>query len=161
MQEQFKANPNPIEGIIKKLSSGITMQDVPKILQDAANKREDIEKSFQKDRSNVADMLHKVKLVFEMIKNKDFNMGWPTKVIALAALLYFVMPFDLSFDYIPFIGYLDDALVFSVALRMISGEVERYSKFRRNDFQDKGKLNTRPVADNKNTTTALTGAPAH
>lgn len=161
MQEQFKANPNPIEGIIQKLSKGITMQDVPKILSDAASKREDIEKSFQKDRSNVSDMLHKVKLVFEMIKNKDFNMGWPTKVIALAALLYFVMPFDLSFDYIPFIGYLDDALVFSVAMRMISSEIERYSKFRRDDFQDKGRLDTRPVADNENTTTALTGAPAH
>ncbi|MES2764528.1 MAG: YkvA family protein [Bacteroidota bacterium] len=161
MQEQFKANPNPIEGIIQKLSSGITMNDVPKILSDAASKREDIEKSFQKDRSNVSDMLHKIKLVFEMIKNKDFNMGWPTKVIALAALLYFIMPFDLSFDYIPFIGYLDDALVFSVAMRMISGEIERYSKFRRNDFQQKGRLDTRPVADNENTTTALTGAPAH
>ncbi len=161
MQEQFKANPNPIEGIINKLAGGIKMNDVPKILSDAASKREDIEKSFQKDRSNVSDMLHKIKLVFEMIKNKDFNMGWPTKVIALAALLYFIMPFDLSFDYIPFIGYLDDALVFSVAMRMISGEIERYSTFRRNDFQEKGRLDTRPVADNENTTTALTGAPAH
>jgi uncharacterized membrane protein YkvA (DUF1232 family) len=39
------------------------------------------------------------------------------------ALAYFIMPFDLIPDFIPFVAHIDDAAVMLVALRMVSHRV--------------------------------------
>lgn len=50
----------------------------------------------------------------------------PLKAIVsvVAALLYFLNPFDLVPDFIPFIGYLDDVAVVAYVMRKLHGEVE-------------------------------------
>jgi len=45
------------------------------------------------------------------------------KAILLAALAYFVMPFDLIPDMLAGIGYADDAAVLALALRAVSGAI--------------------------------------
>ncbi|HEY2070549.1 MAG TPA: YkvA family protein [Rhizomicrobium sp.] len=51
------------------------------------------------------------------------------KGILLAALAYFVMPFDAIPDFLPIIGFSDDAAVMALAFRMVSKSVkERHFK---------------------------------
>ncbi len=52
----------------------------------------------------------------------------PLKAIVLivAAVLYFLNPLDLIPDFIPVIGYLDDAAVLGYVLRTLHAELERY-----------------------------------
>jgi uncharacterized membrane protein YkvA (DUF1232 family) len=38
---------------------------------------------------------------------------------AIAVVVYFLMPFDAVFDFVPVIGYLDDAVVVLVGMRKI------------------------------------------
>ncbi|HYV50863.1 MAG TPA: DUF1232 domain-containing protein, partial [Dongiaceae bacterium] len=38
-------------------------------------------------------------------------MGWPAKVILLLVIAYVLSPIDLIPDWIPVLGYLDDAIV--------------------------------------------------
>jgi len=49
----------------------------------------------------------------------------PTRVrgILLAALAYFVMPFDIIPDFLAVIGYSDDIAVLTVAFQMVSGHI--------------------------------------
>ncbi|MFL6590557.1 MAG: YkvA family protein [Chthoniobacterales bacterium] len=44
----------------------------------------------------------------------------------IAAIIYFVSPFDVIPDYIPILGHIDDAVVVSLALRSVRGDLEAF-----------------------------------
>lgn len=52
------------------------------------------------------------------------------RLVIAAALVYFLLPVDVTFDFIPAIGYTDDYLVAALALRLCGGEVDRYIEFK-------------------------------
>jgi uncharacterized membrane protein YkvA (DUF1232 family) len=45
------------------------------------------------------------------------------KAALIAALAYFVLPFDVVPDILPLVGYSDDAAVLVTALRMVAGHI--------------------------------------
>ena len=51
-------------------------------------------------------------------------------VTILAAVLYFVTPFDVVFDYIPVVGLLDDATVIAFALRSTRETLDAFRQWR-------------------------------
>jgi uncharacterized membrane protein YkvA (DUF1232 family) len=51
--------------------------------------------------------------------------------IIVASVAYFVMPFDVIPDWILGLGFLDDAYVIGIALRTVSGELERFVSWER------------------------------
>lgn len=54
------------------------------------------------------------------------KIPWKAIVSVVAALLYFVMPLDAIPDFIPVIGYLDDAAVVAYVMRMLHGEITTF-----------------------------------
>lgn len=77
----------------------------------------------------IGEMIERVKLLFRMIRDKEYSVDFKTKALIAAGLAYFVLPTDLIPDFIPGIGYLDDALVLSTLWRLVSDEVDRYVSF--------------------------------
>jgi len=65
--------------------------------------------------------------------------GTPTRVrvTLMAALAYFVMPFDVLPDFIALLGYTDDAAVFWAAWRSVSGHVTDTHRARARAFLGK------------------------
>ena len=51
---------------------------------------------------------------------------WRSLVLAVGALLYFVSPVDLVPDFIPILGFADDAAVVAFVLRAIRGDLETF-----------------------------------
>jgi uncharacterized membrane protein YkvA (DUF1232 family) len=51
---------------------------------------------------------------------------WKSMVLITAALIYFVSPFDAIADFLPLIGFIDDAAVISVVFASISKDVEKF-----------------------------------
>jgi uncharacterized membrane protein YkvA (DUF1232 family) len=47
------------------------------------------------------------------------------KAVLVGALVYFVMPDDLVPDYLPIIGFADDAAVFGLAIKLMSSHIAR------------------------------------
>jgi uncharacterized membrane protein YkvA (DUF1232 family) len=45
-----------------------------------------------------------------------------------ATLLYVLTPVDLVPDFIPFVGFVDDATIFGVCLNLVRSELKKYSK---------------------------------
>jgi uncharacterized membrane protein YkvA (DUF1232 family) len=58
---------------------------------------------------------------------RDYTEISPKALVALlAALIYFVNPFDLISDFIPFIGMLDDIAVITYVVNLFNKEIERF-----------------------------------
>lgn len=109
----------------KKFSS----EDITKLL----SKGQALKDKF-KSHKKLSKFLGEFKLLFSMIK--DYAKGnyktIPWYIISSigATLLYVLLPFDAIPDFIPGLGYIDDAAVFSLCLRMASTEIERYRKWK-------------------------------
>ena len=54
------------------------------------------------------------------------DIPWQTIVLAIAALIYFVSPFDLIPDFIPVAGYLDDVAVISFVVDSIKTDLDKF-----------------------------------
>lgn len=74
----------------------------------------------------IGTMLERVRTIYDMLRDRDYRISLRTKALVGAALLYFVLPTDIVPDFIPGIGYIDDALVLSTLWKMIGGEIEAY-----------------------------------
>ena len=58
----------------------------------------------------------------------------PYKVIlaVVSVLIYWIAPVDLIPDFIPGIGYVDDAAVVALALKLIKDDLDTYKEWKKN-----------------------------
>ena len=114
---------------LKKGALRITEEDVQKVL----DRREKIEKKF-KSEGPLGRFVADAKLMFALVR--DYANGsyrrvpfWTIAAI-VAALLYVLSPIDLIPDFIPIIGYVDDALVVSACLAMVKQDLHAYRNWK-------------------------------
>jgi len=81
------------------------------------------------------DIATSIELIKDFIDGKYRRVPVPVIVSTLAAILYLLSPFDLIPDFIPGIGWIDDAVVFSLVLNLgLAAELEKYRKWKK--FQE-------------------------
>lgn len=118
-----------------ELESGaaqVTARDV----RDLSDRSDDVERRLKRLRGTaMRRAIRDIRLLFGMVR--DYARGRypriPWNVIAAAgfAVLYFLNPFDLIPDFIPGVGYLDDATLVGFAVASIRAEVRKYARWRR------------------------------
>lgn len=59
---------------------------------------------------------------------KNNQLPADVKVLVSATLLYFVIPTDLIFDFLPGVGLIDDFIVISAIVRKLSKTISSYEK---------------------------------
>ena len=67
-----------------------------------------------------------VRMVRCTASREYLNTPWQSIVLITAALIYFVSPFDAIADFLPVIGFIDDAAVISAVFAAISKDVEKF-----------------------------------
>jgi uncharacterized membrane protein YkvA (DUF1232 family) len=77
-------------------------------------------------RNPAKGLLHNIKLLVTMLRDKNFHMERSSRLLIIGALVYFVLPTDLTPDFIPGIGYIDDLAVIMGVLKRLAHEVNRY-----------------------------------
>lgn len=82
----------------------------------------------------VGGKLAKIPTFLSLLKcyiTKQYTKVPTATIIAVtSALLYFLVPSDLLPDFIPLIGYVDDASVISVCMTLISHDLKKFTKWR-------------------------------
>ena len=68
------------------------------------------------------------KLLLGMLTDKTFTMDKTTWLLIAGAVAYAVMPMDVIPDFIPGMGFVDDAFVISSVMKKIADEVARYKE---------------------------------
>ena len=83
---------------------------------------------------NLKEFLEDVKLFFSMLKDfftrKYTNVPIGTIVSIAASLLYVLAPLDLIPDFLPFVGYLDDAGIIALCINGFKADLENYKEFK-------------------------------
>ena len=98
---------------------------------EAAGKAE--EKISQLEVHGIPAVLEKfwedIKILFAMLSDSvkgKYKVPLRTLGAVAFTLLYFVNPFDVIPDLIPFVGYVDDAFVLSLCIKFIGTDLEEY-----------------------------------
>lgn len=74
-----------------------------------------------------ADVKTLIALVRAYFKGTYRAVSWKTIAVALGALIYFVAPIDGVPDFIPFVGYVDDAVIVAWVLRRLRVELDAFT----------------------------------
>ena len=116
---------------LKKRTKNVTEEDLKKVI----DKRDEIEEKF-KSNGPLGKFISDLKLLFSLIQ--DYISGeyreipWWSIAAIVATLLYVLSPIDLIPDFIPVIGYIDDALVVAACLAMVGQDLQNYKDWKKN-----------------------------
>lgn len=92
--------------------------------EEAAGLSDALDKKIRKSRKSIFKIISHLKALKKYML--DNNVQWYRKSVVVAALLYFIMPFDAMPDFAPILGYLDDIGVIAWTLRFLGREITGY-----------------------------------
>ena len=100
--------------------------------------------AIPKVRMDIRRVIEKVKVLVEMlgvyVKGEYKKIPKKTLIIIVAALIYLVNPFDLIPDFIPGIGYIDDARVIIFVFQSIFEDIQKFEKWKESKASDPGSV---------------------
>ena len=72
------------------------------------------------------DLMSLLVLIRSWVNGEYREIPWKSIVLAIAAVIYFVNPFDLIPDFLPFIGYADDATVIGFVIASLRKDIQQF-----------------------------------
>jgi uncharacterized membrane protein YkvA (DUF1232 family) len=75
------------------------------------------------------DLMTLLRLIRSWTTGRYRDIPWQTIVLAIAAVVYFVNPFDIIPDFIPLVGFLDDATVVGFVIASIRNDLEKFREW--------------------------------
>ncbi len=93
------------------------------LVEEAIARAERHRKRLEKVWANLQTLL---RMVRASLKGEYPRVPWQTMIFAVAAIVYFVNPFDLIPDFLPGSGFLDDATVIGFVVKMIKNDLDEF-----------------------------------
>ena len=123
---------------VKDNSHRITEEDVINILDRADEIDEKIEKL--KQNGKLRQFMNRMQLLMLMLRdfwNGDYDrVPWAITASIVFAVVYFLNPVDLIPDFIPVVGYLDDAAVLAIVWKSASRDLRQYARWKGLELSD-------------------------
>ena len=130
MEEPKITEQQATEELNKKYDESVEILNDQDKMDDFLNKMEE----KVKDIPLVGNKLSNVPIFIQLIKDfttKKYSIIPIGAVIAIiSALLYVLLPIDLISDYLPLIGYIDDAAVVGTCLKLVNNDVKKYIEWK-------------------------------
>lgn len=117
------------EAALGEYADKIGTDDVNNVL----GKEDEIKKLFKRVKV-LAKYLNDLCEIFELLRDRITGtykeIPWRTIAALTGALIYVLSPIDLILDFIPGIGFLDDALVIGLAIKLAQPDLEKYREWK-------------------------------
>ena len=72
------------------------------------------------------DLMALLRLIGSWVNGSYREVPWESIIWAIAAVIYLLNPFDLIPDFIPVVGFLDDAAVIAWVIKLIKGDLDDF-----------------------------------
>ena len=125
MKAKMTINETQAEEVLGEYAGKVDEDTISGVM----GKENEIKKLFK--RVNVlAKYFNDLCEIFELLRDrvKDIykETPWTTIAALVGALIYVLSPIDLILDFIPGIGFLDDAIVIGLAIKLAQSDLEKY-----------------------------------
>ena len=122
-------NKAQAETFLGEYADKVGTDDVNNVL----GKEDEIKKLFKRVKV-LAKYLNDLCEIFELLRDrvtgKYKGTPWRTIAALTGALIYSLSPIDLLLDFIPGIGFFDDALVIGLAIKLAQPDLEKYREWK-------------------------------
>ena len=112
-------------------SERVSKKDVNKIISE---EKKITNKTSKLDLNRFNKFIKQIKLGMGLLKvyrNKSYtNVPWRSIALITVAILYFINPFDVVPDILPFFGLTDDAILFATVFKSIQVDLEKYGQWK-------------------------------
>lgn len=116
---------------VKSDSSKVSSDELNEVLK---NENQIREKASKLNFDKFSKLIRQLTLSLQMLKDYKtkayLNIPWRTIALVVAAILYFINPFDIIPDFIPFLGYTDDAIAFAAIFKSAQTDLYDYCKWK-------------------------------
>ena len=131
MKNDETINETQAEEALGEFADRIGEEDVKETL----GKEDEIKKLFKRVKV-LAKYCNDLCEIFELLRDRVAGVyretPWTTIAALTGALIYVLSPIDLILDFIPFIGFLDDAVVIGLAIKLAQPDLEKYRAWKAN-----------------------------
>ena len=125
MKTENTINETRAEEALGEFADKVGEEDVKETL----GKEDEIKKLFKRVKV-LAKYCNDLCEIFELLRDRVAGIymetPWTTIAALTGALIYVLSPFDLILDIIPGIGFLDDAIVIGLAIKLAQPDLEKY-----------------------------------
>jgi uncharacterized membrane protein YkvA (DUF1232 family) len=122
---------------VKSDSSKISSDEFNEVLK---NENQIRKKASKLNFDKFSKLIRQLTLSLQMLKDYKtkayINIPWRTIALVVAAILYFINPFDIIPDFIPFLGYTDDAVAFAAIFKSAQTDLFDYCKWKGYNTED-------------------------
>ena len=103
--------------------------------QKVSNLLEEAQRKAERHRDRMSEAMEGLqslcRLINAWVRGKYTAVPWRTMVLSIAAIIYFVNPFDFIPDFLPMVGFLDDAGVLAFVIQSIRRDIDRFLDWER------------------------------
>ena len=122
-------NKAQAETVLAEYADKVGTADVNNVL----GKEDEIKKLFKRVKV-LARYLNDLCEIFELLRDRVTGrykeIPWRTIAALTGALIYALSPIDLLLDFIPGIGFLDDAIVIGLAVKLAQPDLDKYREWK-------------------------------
>ena len=128
-----KTEQERVEASVTEGAKNFSPKDLEKVMAD-----KDI---AEKKSSSLGDQFETFKVMWALIQdywNGDYkNVPWKLIAAIGFAVAYLVSPIDVIPDFIPILGFVDDAAVFALTLSAFQSEIDTYKEWKAHQIEKK------------------------
>ena len=118
-------NEAQAEEVLGEYADKVSADDVKETL----GKEDEIKKLFKRVKV-LAKYFNDLCEIFDLLRDRVTGIyketPWTTIAALTGALIYVLSPIDLIFDFLPVVGFLDDAVVIGLAIRLAQFDLKKY-----------------------------------
>lgn len=128
---KYKSEDDDIFSDVLNDSEKVTTGELNDVLKNENSIRKRVSKL---NLARFSKLIKQLTLSFMMLKDyKDkqyTNIPWRTIALIVAAILYFINPFDIIPDLLPFLGFTDDAVAFAAIFKSAQTDLIDYCSWK-------------------------------